>query len=299
MSEPPFAGAARQANLGDACVAVVGLGLMGGSLAGALKMRRACRRVVGVARRRSTLDEAQRRGWIDAGATNLAAGVADADLVILATPPRVIIAQLDELGPAAPAGCVVMDLGSVKSAIVQAMERLPAGVYPLGGHPMCGKEQAGLEAADPLLFEGRRFVLTPLERTPASTLALGRALALAIGAQPLVLDAETHDRMVAWVSHLPHLAALALVRAVMVGARRDPQVWSLAASGFRDTSRLAASDLTMLLDIFIANREPVLATLQTFQSELTRLGAALEREDEPALRQLLDEAITQRREVCG
>ncbi len=294
MSEPDFAGAPA---LRQAGVTIVGLGLMGGSLAAALKTRGACRRVVGVARRRATLDEALGRGWLDAGYTEIAAGVAEADLVILATPPRAILAQMAALAAHLPAGCVLLDLGSAKTAIAGAMERLPAGIHPLGGHPMCGKEQAGLAAADPQLFVGRPFVLTPLARTPPAALALGQALAEAIGARPMILDAASHDRMVAWISHLPHLAALALVRAAMAGATRDPGLWALAASGFRDTTRLAGSDLTMILDMFTLNREPLLAAARQMQTEMAQMCALLEEGDEPALRRLLAEAITQRREV--
>jgi len=300
MSEPPFdSGALREPRLAHAGVTIVGLGLMGGSLAAALKERRCCRRVVGVARRPATLEEAQARGWIDAGTTDLAAGVAEAHLVILATPPRAILQQIAEVGAHMPAGAVLLDLGSTKLAIVQEMERLPAGVHPLGGHPMCGKEQAGLEAADPRLYEGRTFALTPLARTPPAALGLGQSLAWAIGARPLVLDAASHDRMVAWVSHLPHLAALALVRAAQAGAARDPGLWELAASGFRDTTRLAGSDLTMLLDMFITNREPLLAAARQMQAEMAQLCALLEAGDEPALSRQLAEAINQRREVRG
>jgi len=295
MSEPPFTPGVRQPDLAQASVAVVGLGLMGGSRAAALATRRACRRVVGVARRPAALDEALRRGWIDAGATDLAEGVAEADLVVLATPPRTILAQVAGIGPLLPAGAVLMDLGSTKAAIVEAMQGLPAWVHPLGGHPMCGKERAGLAAADPNLFEGRPFILTPLRRTPAEATALGQALARAVGGCTMLLEPAEHDRMVAWVSHLPHLAALAVVRAARAGAERDPALWSLAAGGFRDTTRLAASDLTMMLDMFMTNRGPLLAAARQFQAELAQLCALIECGDEPALSRLLDEAIRQRR----
>jgi prephenate dehydrogenase len=283
--------------LAQARLTIIGLGLMGGSLAAALSASRACAHITGVARRRETLDRALERGWIDAGVTDPAEGVAGADLVILATPPRVIVEQIAALGPRLPAGCIVMDLGSTKAEIAEAMQRLPATVYPLGGHPMCGRERAGLEAADAALFRGRPFVLAPLPRTPAAALALGRALAEAVGACPIVMDAAAHDRSVAWVSHLPHLVAVALVRAAIAGARHDAGLWELVSSGFRDTTRLAASDRTMMLDIFMTNRGPLLAAARQFESELQALCRALESGDEPALGRLLDEAIAQRREV--
>ena len=284
-------------DLSEATVAIVGLGLMGGSLAGRLTIRRACKMTIGVARRQESLDTAFSRGWIDAGFTDLAEGVADADLVILATPPRVVLQQLQIIGPLLPDGCVLTDLASTKSAIVRAMNDLPAHVYPLGGHPMCGKEQAGLDAASPDLYEHQLFVLAPLARTPRSAVELARSMVAAAGAEPLVLDPAAHDRMVAWISHLPHLTAVALMRAALAGAEGDPDLWSLAAGGFRDGTRLAASSREMMLDIFLTNKEPILAAAQRFQAELAELCHLLECGDEVALARHLDEAISRRREM--
>jgi prephenate dehydrogenase len=283
--------------LQEARVAIVGLGLMGGSLAAALSNPPACRQRIGIARRQETLDEARGRGWIDRGYTNLLDGVRKADVVVLATPPRVIIAQLEAMTAGLPPGCVVMDLGSTKGEIVAAMEHLPPHVNPIGGHPMCGRELAGLSAADASLFRGRPFVLTPLPRTPDSARELARALALAVGARPIFLEAVTHDRIVAQVSHLPHLAAVALVRAAMIGAEQDPELWSLVAGGFRDTTRLAASDVTMLLDMLLTNREMILAAAQRYRDELDVLCGLLEAGEEGALRARLDDAIAQRRRM--
>jgi prephenate dehydrogenase len=149
--------------LADIRVAIVGLGLMGGSLAGAL--RRRCRVVIGVVRRAEMIEIASARGLIDRGTTDLAAGVRQADVVVLATPVRVILRLLAEIGPLLPEGCLLMDLGSTKLQIVAEMARLPGHVQPLGGHPMCGKEVSGIAAADPTLYRGHTFILTPLPRT--------------------------------------------------------------------------------------------------------------------------------------
>lgn len=286
--EPDFAGA---------CVTIIGLGLMGGSLAGALAARRACRRVVGISRRPESLQIAQERGWIHHGTTNAAEGVAEADIVVLATPPRVVLRQLQDIGPYLPAGALVMDLASTKAHIVEAMEHLPAHVQPLGGHPMCGKEQAGIQAADPTLFAGRPFILSPLPRTSPQALEQGKALAQAVGAVPMVLDAVDHDRMVAWISHLPHTAALSLMGAVTAGAQNDPGLWSLAASGFRDTTRLAASDCDMMLDIFLTNRENILRAMQMFRKQFDHLYALIEAGDEAVLRQYIEPLSRRRREM--
>ena len=175
-------------SLHEAQIAIVGLGLMGGSLAGAL--RGACKTVVGVSRRRETIEKARARALIDCGTTDLADGVREADVVVLATPVRVILQQIVEIGPLLPEGCLLMDLGSTKAKIVEAMASLPDHVQSLGGHPMCGKEISGIDAAEPAIYEGATFILTPLPRTSEEALALGRELARAAGSTPLVLDAE-------------------------------------------------------------------------------------------------------------
>jgi len=281
--------------LHNARVTVVGLGLMGGSLAGALKTGGACSEVLGVARRPDTAALAMDRGWVDGASTNLGKGVAAADVVVLATPVRTIIELLPLVGRLAPPGSLIMDLGSTKRAIVQAMSLLPEHVQPLGGHPMCGKETSGLAAAEPGLYQGQVFVLTPLQRTDPASLALARELVGAIGAWPLELPAERHDRLVAAVSHLPYLLACGLVRAVQEVAQSDEAVWQVAASGFRDTTRLAATDVSIMLDILLTNREPVLDMLNALGAQLSDLTRLIECDDAQRLEILLDAIRLQRK----
>jgi prephenate dehydrogenase len=287
--------------LADTRVAVVGLGLMGGSLAGGLRGQ--CRAVVGVARRTETVETALARGLVDRGTTDLAGGVRQADVVVLATPVRVILRLLGEIGPLLPEGCLLMDVGSTKAQIVTNMAALPDHVQPLGGHPMCGKEVSGIAAAEPTLYQGHSFVLTPLLRTSETALALGRALVEAVGARPLVLDPHRHDRLVAAVSHLPYLLACALVGAAETTADADPTVWDVAASGFRDTSRLAASDVTMMLDILLTNRAAVLEALNVCSVQLRYLSYLVEAGDEEGLRTALsairDRKLETRNLKCG
>jgi prephenate dehydrogenase len=266
----------------DSRIAVVGLGLMGGSLAGALRGR--CRTVVGVARRTETIEMAQARGLVQWGTTDLSGGVRRADVVVLATPVRVILRLLGEIGPLLPEGCLLMDLGSTKAQIVARMAALPDHVQPLGGHPMCGKEVSGIAAADPALYRGHTFVLTPLPRTSEAALALGRALVAAVGARSLVLAPARHDRLVATISHLPYLLACALVGTAEAVAAADSTVWEVAATGFRGTSRLAASDVTMMCDILLTNREAVLEALNACGAQLHRLRHLVESGDEERLR---------------
>jgi prephenate dehydrogenase len=258
---------------------------MGGSLTGALRGQ--CREVVGVARRTKTVEAAVARSLIDRGTIDLADGVRQADVVVLATPVRVIVRQLVEIGPLLPEGCLVMDLGSTKARIVAEMARLPDHVQPLGGHPMCGKEKAGIAVADPALYRGCTFILSPLERTSGAALALGRALVEAVGASPLVLGPERQDFLAATVSHLPYLLACALVATADATTSADPAVWEIVAGGYRDTSRVAGSDVTMMVDILLTNRGEVLKALDVYQAKLRDLACLVDAGDEQDLRTVL------------
>ena len=286
MDEPGFK------RLPECRVAIVGVGLMGGSLG--LDLRGRCVERVGVARRAQTLATAREMGLIDRAA-DLDEAVAACDLIILATPPRTILAQLRHLAQRPPTGVgrkVIMDLGSTKSEIMAALETLPESFDPVGAHPMCGKETSGVEAAEPGLYRGQVFILSPLARTSAGALRLAQEVVEAVGARPLRLDPARHDALVAQISHLPYLAAAALVRAAL--EMGDPQVWEVAASGFRDTSRLAASDLTMMLDILLTNRPAVLAALAGYQAEVERLRGLIENGEPEALRAALAQAQARR-----
>jgi prephenate dehydrogenase len=283
--------------LSQAQIAIIGLGLMGGSLAAALTAHHACGSVVGVARRSSTLQMARSLRFIDRGARDVQSGVREADLVVLATPVRDILDKLAQIGPWLKPGCVVLDIGSTKSAICQAMAQMPPHVQPLGGHPMTGKESSGITMAEPNLYRDRVFVLTPLARTAPGALALARELAEAVGARPLLLDAERHDRLVAAISHLPYMLAVTLVQAAAALADDDTLAWQLAAGGFRDTSRVAAGNIEMMMDILVTNRQPILQALRQAQAQLATLEADLLREDYDHLKSQLDAARERRREV--
>ncbi len=281
-------------SLSRAHVVIVGMGLMGASLG--YDLRGHCRRVTGVVRREEAVAPTLARGCADEVTTDVAAAVAQADLVVLATPVRTILRQIDTLGPLMKPGAVLLDMGSTKTEICHQMQKLPAHVQAIGGHPMCGKEQAGLDAAEPGLYRGCIFVLCPLPRTTAETVALAQALIAHIQARPLFLDPEQHDRLVAAISHLPYLVASGLVAHVMDVAREDERVWQVAASGFRDASRVAASDTTMMLDILMTNRAAVLAALDGFLDQMQRLRRALEANEESFLQTRLAEIAKKRRD---
>jgi prephenate dehydrogenase len=285
----------RVDRLADAQLTIVGLGLMGGSLAGALHGQ--CHRIVGVARRAETVEAALSEGLVDHATTDLEEGVAGADIVVLATPVRVILRQLATIGPLLPAGCLLMDLGSTKSDIVAAMANLPPHIQPLGGHPMCGKEKSGLEVADPALYRQRTFILSPLPRTSMRALALGQALVQATGAEPLFVEAERQDGLVATVSHLPYLLACALVSTADATTSADPLVWEIVAGGYRDTSRVAGSDVTMMLDILLTNREKVVAAAEVCLAQLAGLKDMVASGDEDVLRARLSAIRETRREM--
>ncbi len=282
--------------LDECSIAIVGLGLMGGSLAGALRGQ--CKCVIGVARRQATLDFARAHNFIDVGTTDLVAGVREADVVILGTPVRVIVEQLAEIAPHLREGCIVMDLGSTKAYIVEAMDRLlPAHVQPLGTHPMCGKEKSGIEVAETTLYEGCTFILTPLARTTEATVALGRELAEAVGANPLVLEADRQDYLVGTISHLPYLLACSLVATADATTSKDPAVWKIVAGGYRDTSRVAGSDVKMMLDILMTNKAHVVDAIHAFEGQLRELTRLIEAEDEAVLREVLSVIREKRREM--
>ena len=285
--------------LAAAQVAIVGLGLMGGSLAAALSSTQACRQVVGIARRRSTLTTALDLRFIHRGTADIQEGVREADIVILATPVRDILARIKALGPILKPGSLLLDIGSTKKVICEALGALPAHVQPVGGHPLCGKETSGLTMAEPTLYRDKVFVLSPLPRTSPAALALAQSLVLAIGARPLILDPERHDRLVAAISHLPYLLAVTLVNAAEAMAQGDALAWKLAASGFRDTSRVAAGDLTMMLDILATNRTPILEALHHAQAQLAALTRYLEENDDSHLQAALTAARNRRLEITS
>lgn len=279
--------------LAAARVAVVGLGLMGGSLA--LALRGQCAEVLGCDVNQDTLAYAAAHGVVDHTVPFDAALAAD--VVVLAAPPRVILAQLADLAtrppPAQPT--LLLDLGSTKTAITAAMAALPAGWHPIGGHPMCGKEVSGLAHAEAGLFRGKTFILSPLPQTAPGAQRLAEALVAACGAQLLTLPPDRHDTLAALASHLPYVVAALLVR--VADATDDEALWTMASSGFRDTSRLAASDLTMMIDILLTNRTAIVGALGDYRAELDALTGLTEVGDPAALRAFLEIAQHRRRQL--
>ena len=257
-------------------VGIVGLGLMGGSLALALRGRVAG--LIGVERQGDTRQMALRAGVVDEALEALTPDAPPIDLLVLATPVRVILDTLGRLPALRPGGCAVIDLGSTKRAVLAAMDTLPPSFAAIGGHPMCGKETSGLASASADLFRGQTFILCRGRRTTPALEATALALVAAIDARPLVMDAADHDAIVAAVSHLPAVLSAALMRLAA-----DERQWAVSASGFRDVARLAGSDPRMMLDILLTNRDALLGALDGYEAELAVLRQALTEGDEAAL----------------
>jgi len=255
-------------------LAIVGVGLLGGSVAKAARARGLAREIVGIGRDPARLQIAVRDRVLDRVTTDLDEGVRGADFVLLAVPVLAMETLLPRVWHAARDGATVTDVGSTKAAIVRTAEHLAAEreLAFVGGHPMAGSEQAGYAVARADLFHGATVILTPTERTaPGAVKAVGEFWE-AIGARVSTLDPEAHDRVVAAISHLPHLVAYALVDAV---ARFQPGALEFAARGFRDTTRIAASDPEIWAEIFLANREALRANLDAFRRVLAELEQAV------------------------
>jgi len=278
--------------LAEARVTIVGLGLIGGSMAAGLRGR--CASLVGVDTDPDTLQLARDRAVVDRVETALEIGLGECDLTILAVPVRGILSILARIGHDLPTPKYILDVGSTKVEIVAAMRDLPARTDPLGGHPLCGKEISGLSAAEASLFRGKVFVLTPLDRTSQEMRQITDELVSALGARPLVMDAQDHDRLLAATSHLPYILATILVACADEVAASDPILWELVASGFRDSTRLAGSDIRMMMDILSTNRAEIESMIQKARSILGLLEAALQEGDFAALETQLIRARGQR-----
>jgi len=266
---------------------VIGTGAIGASLAAAARRVGAFGRVVGVGRARANLDQALTSGFVDEVSQDPLGAVADADLVVLATPVDAAVDLLPGLVAAAPAAAVITDVGSVKQPIVKAAAACGIAERFVGGHPIAGGTASGAAAADPELFRGRAVVLTPTTETEPDACATVRAVWEATGASVLEMTAVRHDEILALTSHLPQFVAFALCASVARDGEIEP---ALFGSGFRDTTRLALSDHDMWLAIARLNRGAILRAMDSFGSLWGELRAAIAAEDQGALLRILREA---------
>lgn len=272
-------------------VSIVGVGLIGGSLGMAWKAAGAVAEVVGVTRRPETIAEAVAAGAIDRGTVDLAEGVRDADVVILAPPVRSIVPLYRAVRPHLRPGAVVSDVGSTKAEICRSIWALGDGSELfVGGHPMAGSERAGVAAADPYLFQNAPYILVPHEKTPEEAKELLVELVRASGARPILMKPDVHDSIVATVSHIPHLIAALLVQ--LAAAREDelPGLFEFAAGGFRDTTRVASGPEDVWTDICMTNISQIVEGIDRFEALLRNLRETLAARDEAGIREFLASA---------
>jgi len=264
-------------------VAIVGVGLIGGSLGMALRERGLAARVLGIVRREAAIEEALRVGAIDEGTVDLAR-VREAEVVVLAPPVLTIPPLVEAMAPHFRHGAIVTDVGSTKGALMRELSALlPDHVDLVGGHPMAGSERGGVSASRADLFEGAVYVLTHSARTRPENVARLAALARALGATPVEMDADLHDDAVARISHLPHVVAAALAEATGAGPLPMETLRLLVAGGFKSTTRIASSPPEMWRDVCLTNRTAILSALADLETALGTLREAVEAADAGAL----------------
>ncbi len=278
---------------------ILGVGLIGGSLARALRAAGACTEIVGCARNPVTLERARELGVIDRGETDPVSAARGADMVVAAVPMGAMEGLFRHLAGGLEAGAVLTDVGSSKAHVLYAA-RLAFGTVPpnlVPGHPIAGTERSGVESSFAELYQGRRVILTPVAETDPSCTARVRVMWEAVGARVEEMEVEHHDEVLAATSHLPHMLAYSLVDAL---ARMDEsaEIFRFAAGGFRDFTRIASSDPRMWHDICFANRAPLLRMLERFGGDLERLAQAIRDGDGDTVLDIFQRAKAARDRYC-
>lgn len=282
-------------------VAIVGVGLIGGSLGMILRRKGLASKVVGIGRRVENLKTAVELGAIDSYVVDAKDGVRDADLVVLATPVDTYDRHLTEWASCLKQGAIVTDVGSVKGLLVEQAERaMPAGVHFVGAHPIAGKEKTGVASGSDQLFKGARCIITPTKTTNPQALEQVRAMWQETGSVVLTMDVHLHDKILGAVSHLPHVAAFALMNAL--AEIRDQQIPSLdleshSGGGLRDTTRIAASSPEMWRDIFLWNRDNVVTFIEAYERSLSQLKQLIRVGDAAGIEKELERAKQEREKL--
>ncbi len=283
---------------------ILGLGLIGGSLARALREQGFSRRVIACGHREASLARGKELGIIDGYTLDFDAALAQADLVVIATPTLIAADMLERILPryqAAPDSMpVISDVASVKGNLQQTAERVWGGMPPrlVLGHPIAGSEQSGVEASRADLFVKHRVILTPAAENAPEAVSMVRDMWLATGAEVVDMAVEEHDAVLAATSHLPHMLAYALVDALAQSSRNE-EIFRFAAGGFRDFTRIASSDPVMWRDIAIANREALLAAIDDFDVHLKHLRAAVATGDSAGMYETFSRAKVARDEFAA
>jgi len=278
---------------------IIGVGLIGGSLARAARRAGVCREIVGIGRDEKQLQKGIELGVIDRYSTDIAAGVADAECVVVAVPLGAMHSVFQQLKGKLPEAALLTDVGSAKGSVVEDLRavfgEIPTGFVP--GHPIAGTEQSGVEASFAELFEQRRVILTPLPESGSEAVDKVRALWESTGAEVVEMEVAHHDEILAATSHLPHLLAYALVDALARGEQGE-EIFRYAAGGFRDFSRIASSHPVMWRDISLANRDAILTMLKRFSDDLDELARAIKEGDGDRLLEIFSRAKAARDRYC-
>ena len=282
-------------------VAIIGVGLIGGSLGMILRRKALADHVVGIGRRVENLKTAVALGAIDRYVADPQEGVRGADLIVLATPVDTYERHLQEWAHCLAPGAIVSDVGSVKGTLVERSEAaMPAGVHFVGAHPIAGKEKTGVAAGSDQLFKGARCILTPTKRTDATALERVRQLWEETGSVMLTMDPHLHDQILGAVSHLPHVAAFALMNALSELRDQELSALNLAAhsgGGLRDTTRIAASSPEMWRDIFLWNRDNVVSYINRYTRALEELKRLIAAGDAAGIEKALERAKGEREKL--
>lgn len=278
---------------------IIGVGLIGGSLARALKKAGVVGEVVGVGRDVAHLEKAKALGVIDQFETDIAAAVKGCDMVVVAVPLGAMQSVFEKIAPVITNDMIITDVGSAKGSVVKsaqaAFKSVPATLVP--GHPIAGTEKSGVEASFPELYENRRIIITPLENSSSDAISKVQAMWQACGADVIKTTIEHHDEVLAATSHLPHMLAFSLVDTL---AKMDAknEIFDFAAGGFRDFTRIASSDPDMWHDICLANGEALVEMIKKFSGDLELLSNAIEKHDSAYLKETFSRAKNARDEFC-
>lgn len=265
-------------------IAIIGLGLIGGSLSKALRRTNPDFKIYGSDNNPDNVTAAYNDGTIDEAYENLEDIVKEAEVIFLCMPVHAIIGTLNKISRWLKPGTIISDVGSTKQEIMAAAGRiLPEDVYFIGGHPMAGTEQSGYSASIPHLFENAYYILTPNNGTPDKVIRALKGLVASTGALPLVLNPETHDELVGAISHLPHVIAGALVNTIADLKDPDHYIQKLAAGGFKDITRIASSNPLMWRDISLSNKQPLLQLISAIINKLNEFGLSLENNEAAAV----------------
>ena len=261
-------------------VAIVGVGLIGGSLGKAAKEKGLFKEIVGIGRNEKNLKKARQLGIVDQFTTDLREGVHRAELVILATPVGTIVDLIGKIIPYLGPGTIITDVGSVKRKIVEEADKvLPSSLYFVGGHPIAGKETSGAEAAFSHLFKDAKYIVTPTPRTNGNALKMVEKVWEEVGCKIVSMDCDSHDRIFAAVSHLPHLIAYCLLNSLLDMKNFQENILAYSAGGLKDFTRIALSPPIMWNDIAIMNKDNLINAITFFQSCLENLKRSIEKED--------------------